>query len=84
MNIKGMNMRMETNLKLKPGTYQIVCSECGYLLYGSEHGNRTAATLKAMELYPDGVICRNCGNEVIIEINPEDKPNKYSKDHPYY
>ena len=37
-----------------------------------------------MELYPDGVICPNCGAEVIIEINPEDKPNKYSKNHPYY
>ena len=78
-----MNMRMKTNLKLTIGTYQILCSKCGYLLHGPEFGDRTKAALKAMELYPDGVICPNCGGEVIIEINPEDKPNKYSKDHPY-
>ena len=76
-------MRMKTNLKLTLGTYQIVCSECGYVLHGPEQGNRTTATLKAMELYPNGIICPNCGGEVIIEINSEVKPNKYSKDHPY-
>ena len=76
-------MKIRINSKLESGTDQIVCSKCGYLLYGPEYGDRTKAALKAMELYPDGV-CPNCGGEVIIEINPEEKPNKYSKDHPYY
>ena len=79
-----MDMRKKTNLKLTIGTYQIVCSKCGYLLHDPEQGNRPKAALKAMELYSDGVICPNGGGEVIIEINPEDRPNKYSKDHPYY
>lgn len=78
-----MKLRTTTNQMLEIGTYQIVCSKCGYLLYGPEQGNRTKVALKAMELYPDGVICPNCRGKVIIEINPEDKPIKYSKDHPY-
>ncbi len=76
-----MNMRI--NPKLEIGTVHIVCSKCGYLLYGPEHGSQTVAALKAMELYPAGATCPNCGGEVIIEINSEVKPNKYSKDHPY-
>ena len=77
-------MKTKINPKLEPGTYQIVCSKCGYVLYGPEHGSQTVAALKAMELYPAGATCPNCGGEVIIEINPEDKPNKYSEDNPYY
>jgi|GEM_PF-2426775 len=81
---KKKNIRIEINQNLTPGTYRIVCSVCGYLLYGPEHGDWTQAALKAMKLYPEGVICPICGGEVIIEINPQNKPNKYSKEHPYY
>ena len=80
-----MKMEMRINPKLEPGTYQIVCSKCGYVLYGPEHGDQTEAALKAMELFPEGTTCPNCGSNVfIIEINPAKEPNKYSKDHPYY
>lgn len=80
-----MEMKMRINLKLDLGTYQIVCSECGYMLYGPEKGDQTEAALKAMELYPAGAICPSCGSkEVIMEINPTKEPNRYSKDHPYY
>lgn len=77
-------MKMDINPKLELGTYQIACSKCGYLLYNPMDGDRTIAALKAMELYPEGIICPNCGGEVIIEINPAEKTNKYSAEHPYY
>ena len=76
-----MNMRI--NPKLEIGTFHIVCSKCGYLLYGPEYGDRTKAALKAMELYPKGTTCPSCGGEVTIELNLDERPNMYSKDHPY-
>jgi rRNA maturation endonuclease Nob1 len=74
-----MKMRQEINMELPQGSYRIVCTGCGQV-FVNEFGSITEWALSASR---HSEICPNCGGEVILEANPDDKPNKYDSEHPY-
>ena len=72
-------MRQDINKELTQGSYRIICTKCHHV-FTEENGGITEWAIAASK---QSKTCIFCGGEVILEANPEDKPNKYDVDHPY-
>ena len=72
-------MRQEINKEISQGSFKIVCTKCGHV-FVNEFGGIIEWAIAASK---QSKTCIFCGGEVILEVNPEDKPNKYDVGHPY-
>ena len=77
---EGMVKRI--NEHLVKGTFQIVCSSCGYVICGPEKGNCTTAAQTSME-YENALCPNGCTADKILENNPNIEYNKYNAENPY-
>ena len=77
-------MERRINLHLKEGTYQIVCTGCGFVNHGPQEGSETDAARKAMEIENTQKKCANgCDNELTFEIHTKVHANKYNENKKY-
>jgi hypothetical protein len=77
-----MPMAIETKINntLPKGYFRVVCIRCSHV-YSNGYGNMTEWAISTMN-QPDR--CSICGENIILEYNPEIYQNRYDADHPYH